>query len=166
MADNAQATFQQLYEKCQSMVRSVAFRMVGLDGLDDVVQETFMKIWKAHNTFSGQAQFKTWVYRVAVNSAIDYLRRQKRRALMIVDADVDQQATPTNDLVAKRDLVQKGLQRLSIAHRTVLVLFSLEGLTIDEIATVLETAPGTVKSRLHHARKNMQEFLQAQGMDV
>ncbi len=155
-----------LYHEYKGLVRSVLFRICGPCDLDDLVQDTFVRIWQGLDRFRRQASLRTWIYRIAVNTALDSHRKNKRRKLEIVwspeEADGENR---TGDQV-NRDLVRKGLASLSVPHRTVLVLHTLEGLSVEEIAEVLGAWKGTVKSRLFYARKAMLKFLDENGVKL
>ena len=72
-------SFRALYEKYQGIVRSVIFRIAGPQELDDLVQETFIRVWQSLSKFRGRSSLKTWVYRIATNLAYDYCRKNKKR---------------------------------------------------------------------------------------
>lgn len=159
-------SFDHIYESYQSMIRSVLYKINGPADLDDLVQDTFLRIWKGLQKFHGQSEIKTWIYRITVNVALDFQRKNKNRpGTLIVDPA---QANPKENSSDRyyRELVQKGLGQLSLAHRTVLVLHSMEELGVVEIARVLKTSPGTIKSRLFHARKNMAAYLEKMGVNL
>lgn len=148
------------------MVRGVVYNICGANPLDDIVQDVWLKVWNGLSQFNGQAQLKTWLYRVAVNAALDHYRRRKKTnretELKPEAAGPDRR---DNDLVYK-DLVQKGLAKLSEKHRVVVVLSDLEELPLRDVAQITKTSEGTVKSRLHYARQEMLKFLQREDHQV
>lgn len=176
------AAFATLLRRYERRVFHVANAMLrNADDAKDVCQEAF---WKAHNalaSFDGDAQFFTWMYRITVNLSIDYLRKRRGERVEFDDARAngeDGAADPTGlsprrlgfdphqalEDVELRKHLTAAIDKLSPAHRTVLVLREVEGLAYQEMADVVGCSIGTIMSRLFHARKNMQAYLlEAQG---
>ena len=127
----------------------------------DACQETFLRIWRRLGSFDGDAAFFTWIYRITVNTCIDELRKRKPEQREVDETFASSDPDPIV-LLQMQDLrhqIAGALDQLSWAHRTVLVLRELEGLSYDKIASVMNCPKGTVMSRLFHARKRMQELL-------
>ncbi|MCF6284876.1 MAG: sigma-70 family RNA polymerase sigma factor [Candidatus Hydrogenedentes bacterium] len=135
----------------------------------DVSQEVFIKAFRSLGRFRGDAGIKTWLLRIAANHCKDHF---KKRRLPTVSMD----AMPTQDLFPARsdpakDLantelgmaIQRALDGISPKHRMAFVLRELEGLSYKEMAEVMNCSEGTVMSRLHHARKKLQNKLAAMG---
>ncbi|AFY74027.1 RNA polymerase sigma factor, sigma-70 family [Synechococcus sp. PCC 7502] len=168
--------FSQLYQRHQQKVRSTLYQLCGNDGLDDLVQEVFIRAWKGLAKFRQTAQFSTWLYRITWNVACDRRRSYAvSRSRNVEVEDLNQLADIHLSLVDKtselsnmhyRDLVQKGLASLSLEHRTVVVMHDLEELSQKEIAEIINIPIGTVKSRLFHARGALRKFLESQGVEV
>jgi RNA polymerase sigma-70 factor, ECF subfamily len=159
-------SFPEVYDRYQALVRRCLFKLLGARDLDDVVQEAFLRIWKGLPKFDGRSLLKTWIYAVTVRAGIDHLRKVGRRGFL---TPLDPAATfPSNEEMdhLHKDLVSRGLGALSEEHRVVLILAIYEGLSLAEIAEVTSTNEGTVKSRLHYARKGMCEFLEKNGVSV
>lgn len=156
--------FQSVYRKHNKMVRSVLFHICGARDLDDLTQDVFLRIWKGLPKFGFKSQLKTWVYRIAVNTAFDHCRKQKKlkQELALISE------IPYNEGTEKRmmnqDLIQQGLTKLSEKHRAVFVLAYLEELSIIDIAAIVKISEGTVKSRLHYARQEFNRFLNRHGV--
>lgn len=166
-----------LVERYQRKIFGLCFGMVrNKDDAMDLVQETFVKVFKNLDRFEGQSSFYTWTYRIATNVCIDFLRRAKRtRAVDYDDAigrdeDVDDAGmllpsrlgVSPSKVLGRKELIEKlneALGQLSPAHRQAILLREVEGLSYQEMADVMEISIGTVMSRLHHARKNMQKYL-------
>jgi RNA polymerase sigma-70 factor (ECF subfamily) len=137
----------------------------------DVAQDAFVKIFTKLDSFRGQAAFTTWLHRIVSNLCIDRIRRAKRRREVEYD---DGRATGSQDTVRGptlatlyldgpgralerselREHMGSALASLSEAHRDILVMREVEGLSYEELAETLGVAKGTVMSRLFHARKN------------
>ena len=150
--------FRHLYDNYAGLVRSLLFKLCGADELDDAVQEVFVKIWKVLQSFQGASNHKTWIYRITFNHAMDLLRKRRPAPLPFKESMAGSIETTDTEWLCK------GLLSLSPDHRSVLVLHCMEGLSLDEVANVTAVPVGTVKSRLHFARKQLHTFLQAQGV--
>ena len=169
--------FQKLVERYQRKIFGLCYGMVrNQDDAMDLVQETFVKVFKNLDRFEGQSSFYTWTYRIATNVSIDYLRKHKRQRTVdyddgiLRDDDVEDAGAllPSRlglnpaKVYGRRELMEKieeALGALSDHHRQAILLREVEGLSYQEIADVMEVSIGTVMSRLHHARKNMQKHL-------
>jgi RNA polymerase sigma-70 factor (ECF subfamily) len=141
---------------------------------NDLAQEAFIKAFHALKSFKGGSSFYTWVYRIAVNKTINFLKQRRNRSHMSLN-DLDFNAEHDPDLVALisdktprreanlselQEKLNEALQKLSIKHRTVLTLFEIDGLSHQEIAEVMDCSVGTVRSRLHYAKQLLQAELQ------
>lgn len=149
-----------LYERYGPRVYAVVRRIAGDDDLaQDYAQEAWIRAIRALPTFRGDARFSTWLHRIAVNSALQALRkaetRQKREAPMPETISVN---PPTGDVLLG-DLLERALDRLPERMRKVLILHDVEGYTHDEIGELLGVAPGTSKSQLFKARGKMRTLL-------
>ena len=169
--------FQKLVERYQRRLFGLCYGMVrNPDDAMDLVQETFVKVFKSLERFEGQSSFYTWAYRIATNVSIDFLRKQKRQRTVDYDDAImrDDEVEDIGSLLpsrlgvnpakvyGRRELLEKieeALGTLSDHHRQAILLREVEGLSYQEIADVMEVSIGTVMSRLHHARKNMQKQL-------
>ena len=140
---------------------------------DDVMQETFIKVYRSIHTFRRDAAFETWLYRIAVNEALNFVKRRERQRACSLEtvAETEYEATTrysaqlANDPHAQaekvelRQYVTEAVNSLSMKHRTVVILHEFEGLTHAEIAAILNCSEGTVRSRLHYARKKLRTLL-------
>ena len=172
------AAFRQLYDRYNHRVFRTANRLLNDRGwAEDVTQEVFMTVYQRLSTLDFRSSFVTWCYRITVNACYDAMRKQKRRARYHAE-DVDLHDSDTNlpasasthpDLAARRyevqHCVEQALQRLSPILRATFVLREVEGLSYDEIASVMDCLPGTVSSRITRARQQLAAFLQGAGID-
>ncbi len=177
-AEGDRDAFRELFERYQRRVLSVVMGMLhDRDAALDVTQETFIKAYRSIDRFKGEASFYTWIYRIAVNLAIDWQRREWRRPMAAptrspsgdgpeedaIDRIGDE--TPGNDpFLATRDRqlrerVREAIEELTPDHKAVILLREVEGLSYDEISRAMQCSIGTVMSRLHYARKKLQKRL-------
>jgi RNA polymerase sigma-70 factor (ECF subfamily) len=171
--------FNKLYQSHHQKVRSTLYQLCGSDGLDDLVQDVFLRAWKGLAKFRHSAQFSTWLYRIAFNVASDRRKALAKMRSRNISVEDDQLENLADDAIAResdgqpsltqmhyQDLMQRGLAKLSEDHRAVLVLNDLEELPQKDIAEILSIPVGTVKSRLFHARSAIKKFLEAQGVEL
>jgi RNA polymerase sigma-70 factor (ECF subfamily) len=146
-------------------VRNVIFRMCGDTQIaEDAAQETFIQAWLRIASFRPQASLRSWLYRIAINAAIDMLRREKRilpgdmEEMQLKDTQPGPEALVSQ--VERIAAVQKAISILPDASRAVVVLREYEGLSYQEIADTLDIPVGTVMSRLNYGRKVLKERLE------
>ena len=168
-----QDSFRQLYRRYQQRVRTTLYQMCGDTMLDDLVQEVFLRVWKALPKLRRADQFSTWLYRISWNVATDQRRefaklRQQEESCGEKERSQWQKSLNSSDLLQLhyQDIVQKSLQTLPWEQRIVLVLHDLEDLPQKEVADILRIPLGTVKSRLFHARHTIRQFLKQQGVSL
>lgn len=162
-------SFRLLYRKHQQRVRTMLYQLCDPTGLDDLVQEVFLRAWKGLPKFRQSAKFSTWLYRIAWNVAADQRQAiaKGRTQLQVLSNHAPiHQNSPDVLHLHYQDLVQRGLSQLSVDHRTVLMLHDLEEIPQKEIAEILDIPVGTVKSRLFHARSAMRQFLEKEGIHL
>ncbi|HZZ81782.1 MAG TPA: sigma-70 family RNA polymerase sigma factor [Gemmataceae bacterium] len=134
----------------------------------DVVQEAFLNAYLSLHSFKGDSLFFTWLYRIAINTAIS-MKRKKRVVLRIQPAaeggaeplDLSETSRPGHAIEMEEEerRVQGALAKLSQEHRSVLVMKDLDGMKYEEIADILDVPVGTVRSRLHRARLELRDVL-------
>ncbi|MCP5544081.1 MAG: sigma-70 family RNA polymerase sigma factor [Akkermansiaceae bacterium] len=140
----------------------------------DLLQDIFAKAYQSLRSFRGNSTFYTWIYQIAVNQTLNFLKKRKRRTgLSLNDLDSGVQNDPalvdsTHEADPERQTQIKELQRklneamqkLSEKHRMVVTMFDIQGMSHADIAKVLKTSEGTVRSRLHYAHLQLQSALQ------
>lgn len=167
------AAFDALVSKYHLKVVNLATRFVkNADDAQDVAQEAFIKAYRGLKNFRGDAAFYTWLYRIAINSAKNYLVSQSRKspayAVDVEDAEHMESATnlkeydtPEGSLLTEEieQTVYKAIKDLPEDLKTAITLRELEGMTYDEIASVMECPIGTVRSRIFRAREAIDKYL-------
>lgn len=179
------AAFRTLMERYRRKVYAIAYGMVrDPEAAMDISQEAFIKVHRYLGSFQGSSSFYTWLYRIVVNLSIDHLRKEGRFDAVDYD-DMIQRREPDDSeawivptlldqnpmqALDRRELsgrIAEAFEGLSQKHRAVLMLREVEGLSYEEIARTLKIHKGTVMSRLHHARRNLQralaDYLQERG---
>jgi RNA polymerase sigma factor (sigma-70 family) len=165
------AAFDQLIRKYRERLFGVVYNLTSnREDTADLVQDAFIKAFQSINRFQGQSSFFTWLYKIAVNTTLSHLRKNKMRTFFSLEKiqEDDPSSKILADLTDKtgadrdtylRELQEKlneALQKLSIKHRTVITLFEIDGLSHAEIADIMECSEGTVRSRLHYAKQFLQ----------
>jgi RNA polymerase sigma-70 factor, ECF subfamily len=131
----------------------------------DVLQETWLAVLRGVGSVREPASLPAWIYRIARNKAMTRLRRKcAERDLFAEGEDISEiEAVDESLELQNAERVHEALVRLSLPHREVLTLFFLDDLSIDEIADVIQAAVGTVKSRLHYAKRALRAVLEEEG---
>jgi RNA polymerase sigma-70 factor (ECF subfamily) len=169
------SAFDVLVRRHQERVYATVYHMTANhEDAADITQETFIKAYNALRGFKGDCGFFTWLYRIAVNRTLNFLKQRRNRVAHLSLNDLDFNAEHDPDLVAfvseqtprrqidLTELQQKlnvALLKLSDVHRMAVILHDIQGLPHDEIAAIMDCNPGTVRSRLFYARQQLQALL-------
>lgn len=166
--------YDELIRRYQERIYTVIYNMTSNhDVTDDLAQETFIKAFKALKSFKCDSAFYTWLYRIAVNITLNYIKQHKGKIQMSLnDIDINvehhpdivsliSEKTPLRDIGLNelQEKLNEALSKLSEKHRLVVVLHDIEGMSHDEIAKILDCNVGTVRSRLFYARQQLQQLL-------
>jgi len=139
--------------------------VISQDDADDVVQNTFLKVWGGLDNFREDSQLFTWLYRIATNEALTFLKRKRTKFLLPI-IDVEQQLTNTiesdpyfdgNELQAK---LQKAIIKLPVKQRLVFNMKYFDEMKYEEMSRILGTSVGALKASFHHAVKKIEKFLE------
>ena len=152
--------FEEIYRRYGDRMKSIAWNHLGNRAdAEDAVQETFLKIHRAASTYTGEASFGTWMFRILVNTCNDLLRKRRRRIDEAPLEDEPESAERTAPSIddAKRMTLQKLLGELTEQRRTVFTLFEIEGLSHAEIGEILGISEGNSKWILFATKKELQE---------
>ena len=169
--------FERLVTEYEKAVYAIAQRMTGnAEDAADMTQETFIKAYNSLQSFRGDSKFSVWLYRIASNVCLDFLRSRSRKPTVSLSVEDDEGEEGQLDIADEsqspellmergltRDAVRRGLDTLPPDYRQILLLREIQGLSYDEIAAVLEIEVGTVKSRIFRARKRLCAFLVEDG---
>jgi RNA polymerase sigma factor (sigma-70 family) len=166
--------YDQLVRRYQERVYATLYHMTAnREDANDLTQEAFIKGFQALRSFKGDSSFYTWIYRIATNKTINFLKQRKNRLhLSLNDLDFNAEHDPdivalTSDKTPRRDASLSELQerlnaammKLSEVHRLVVTLHDIQGLPHEEIARIMDCNIGTVRSRLFYARQQLQAYL-------
>jgi len=159
--------FEVLVRRHEKTIFNLAYRMLGdYDDAAEVSQEVFLSAYRAISQFRGDANFSTWLYRIALNHATTRRRSmqsRQHRTMPIEDIEVLRDAKPgPAEALEKKEMqerVQLALNKLAPEDATVILLRDLQDVPYDEVARVLAIPVGTVKSRLHRARQALKTLL-------
>lgn len=158
------AAFEELVFAYEKPIYSHLYRLVGRrEDAEDLTQETFIKAYKHRLSLNPAGNVRAWLYRIATNTAYDWLRRQRRLPETVAVEKADDAETIGHDeayyqVEASADL-DRALQKLSPAHRTALLLFYREGQTYEEIAASMNLPLNTVKTHLRRAKIALRKVL-------
>ena len=161
--DGNQTSFAELMTRHEDRIFSLAYRMTGdrSDALD-ATQEAFIAAFRQAGNFRFDSAFGTWLYRIAINSCHDLLRKRKRWAGS--ELEPEDQPDPIvgsfDDAVAARLDVTRALAQLPDEYREAVVMYDIGGVSYDEIARATDTVIGTVKSRISRGRRRLAELLE------
>jgi RNA polymerase sigma-70 factor (ECF subfamily) len=168
-------SFEELFVEYQPLVYGIGLKFTGNpEDAEDIAQEVFTKVWRKLRSFNYNSSIKTWIYRIALNTCIDYSRNTWRRLAHrrsgsdVIEEREDERLT-TDEENAERKLlsvekatqVRKAIASLKPHLKCVLVLKDLEEMSYQEISSVLGLSLGTISSRLNRARKALQEILES-----
>lgn len=166
--------YDELVRRYRERIYATVYHMTSNhEDANDIAQEAFIKAYQALKSFKGGSSFYTWLYRIAVNKTINFLKQRKNKHHFSLN-DIDFNAENDPDMVALvsnntplrnvgltelQKKLNEALHRLSEPHRMVVVLHDVQGLSHDEIADIMECNIGTVRSRLFYARQQLQGYL-------
>jgi len=167
--------FNTLVNRYRERVFNVVYNMTSnREDASDITQEVFLKAFQNIHRFRQKSTFFTWLYRIAVNTAISFIKKARNRQYFSLEnleeegvsgklAEILSSKKHSRRSLMMRELQEKlneALQKLSVKHRTTIVLYEIEGLSHKEIGNILKCSEGTVRSRLHYAKNELQNYLQ------
>lgn len=171
--NNSEAAFEILMRRYKNPLMNYVFRFLGdYETCIDIVQETFIKVFRYKDSYSSAAKFSTWIYTIAGNLARTEYRRRRRRSILSIDSSVednepfeipDENFMPDTaaDEDIKDEIIQDALLKISETYREAVILRDIQGLSYEEIANIMNLNVGTVKSRINRGRAQLKKLLRS-----
>lgn len=169
--NGTEEAFEILVNRYKNPLTNFVFRFLGdYEACTDIVQETFIKVYRYKDSYLSIAKFSTWIYTIAGNLARTEYQRRKRRKFFSINSygednenyeipDEDYRPDIITDSGIKDKIIQKALMKVSDAYREAVILRDIEGMSYEEIAEIMKITVGTVKSRINRGRAQLQEML-------
>ena len=169
------AAFDELVRKHSSKLYGLVYNMTSNhEDTNDLLQDIFAKAYRSLKRFQGKSSFYTWIYSISVNMTLNFLKkrnRQKKLSLDDIDLNIQNDAdfieqTSKSDPVKEANIhelqqrLNAAMQALSDDHRAVVTMFDIMGMPHNDIAKILKVSPGTVRSRLFYAHRQLQNYLE------
>lgn len=160
--------FKQIFDIYNKKIYRIAYGFVrNREDALDIVQEVFIKLFNSLKNFRGDSNLYTYIYRMAINTSIDYVRKTQRLRTSSLDLELPLQLPdsskewPENLLFGKEieEKIVEALNELTEDQKTAIILREIEGLSYDQISEIMGCSIGTIMSRLHYGRKKMKEIL-------
>ena len=148
-----------LYDASHRNVYRLMVRMVGVQEASDLTQQVFLQAFAKIGQYSERAQFGTWIFRIAVNVALQYLRTTKRSQIQVLEQEPMDPSPGSDKNVDDKELLERALALLDPELRSTFLLREVEGLSYGEIAEALQIPVGTVGSRMNRARRELKQHL-------
>jgi RNA polymerase sigma-70 factor (ECF subfamily) len=160
--------FDEMVRLTHRSVYSLAYRIVGnAEDAADVVQDTYVRAWRSLRGFRGESNFATWLYRIASNTALTHVKRRARAGIAVGPDELpDVAIEDATEQQADADVLEAALARLPAAHRAVVVMKDVYGLSCEEIAAEMGSTEGAIKVRLFRARQRLADELSSAGVVV
>jgi RNA polymerase sigma-70 factor (ECF subfamily) len=165
IAGNAEA-FREIVIQNQSFLYAVAYRFLGkAEDAEDVVQESFIRMWKNLPTYRAEVKLSTWLYRIVVNLCLDMLKsshRKQQKSSVEINEEWNFSNHAVDHVVHAHELhalIQEAASELTPKQKAVFILRDLEGLLVEEVCEILSMSANNVKSNLYYARQQMGEKL-------
>jgi len=149
----------QLYERHSQHVYRLMYRMVGAQHADDLTQQVFLRVLQSIDQFAGRSAFSTWLYRLATNEALQFLRRNDRRTTQRYAAEPADDSPSDHGRLDDREMLEHALAKLDPDLRAIFLLREVEQLSYYDLAMALDIAEGTVASRLNRARRLLRDLI-------
>lgn len=166
--------FDMIVSRYKTRLHNCVFRLVGsVEMAEDLVQETFLRVYRNRENYQATSNFSTWIYTIALNLARSELRKRKRRQFFSLNAspnddsssegfDLPDTTAGPSEYLEQSELgraIHQAINQLPVKYRTVIVLRDIDELSYEQISEILECPTGTIKSRVNRARLRLQEML-------
>jgi RNA polymerase sigma-70 factor (ECF subfamily) len=168
-AERDEDAFEELYQRFSGPILNYLLRLIHEHAVaEDLLQEVFVSVWEGASRFRGRSKVSTWLFRIAHHRAVDWLRKRRpalleEDKLLLSDPDLE----PEVEVLGawRVDQVQAALTQLSTDHRAILELVFFQELPYREVARVMDCPVGTVKSRVSHAKRQLNGVLKRMGFE-
>jgi RNA polymerase sigma-70 factor, ECF subfamily len=169
--NGTERAFEILVQRFKNPLTNFVYRFLGdYDSCSDIVQDTFVKVYRYKDNYSSLAKFSTWIYTIAGNLARTEYQRRRRRNFFSISSYGDEEKTfeiPDNsyrpdvtaDASMKNEIIQKALLKVRDSYREAVILRDIQELSYEEIAEIMQIEVGTVKSRINRGRAELQKYL-------
>jgi RNA polymerase sigma-70 factor (ECF subfamily) len=171
--------FEELIKEYKKVAYNIALRILkNKEDAEDISQESMIKIFKSIDKFNMESSFKTWLYRIVVNTCLDFKRKAKENTISVdqpVQAGYDEfyidlkDETPsTEEIIEKKqmkEMVMEAIYKLDDDFKTIIILRDINGFSYEEISEILSCNIGTVKSRISRGRHKLKEILEIEMED-
>ncbi len=169
--NGTERAFEILVQRFKNPLTNFVYRFLGdYDSCADIVQDTFVKVYRYKDNYSSLAKFSTWIYTIAGNLARTEYQRRRRRNFFSISSYGDEKETfdiPDNsyrpdvtaDANIKNEIIQKALLKVRDSYREAVILRDIQELSYEEIAEIMQIEVGTVKSRINRGRAELQKYL-------
>ena len=165
--------YKKLYDEHVSKIGRIAKSYLGVDDVEDVIQEVFIKVYKNIKKFRGDSALSTWIYRITVNVCKDMLAKKHRKKEILTSFGLEEddektfpepveETRPSDEFLKEvsSEEIRRAIDSLSQEDRLLITLREIEEMRYAEIADVVEKPIGTVKSKLHYARERLKDILE------
>lgn len=154
-------SFDQLYEQLAPRVLALGVQLTGRrDDAEDILQNTFLQVYRYLPSWRGESNIATWVYRIALREGLRYRRKQQRPVALPEETPQRRSTTDPLERQETREQLYAALHQLPTAQRAVLALLTIEELSVEEVARIMNIPEGTVWSRAYHARRQLRRHLE------
>ncbi|MEW6008009.1 MAG: sigma-70 family RNA polymerase sigma factor [bacterium] len=155
--------------KYQKQVYSIAFRMLNnIEDAKDMVQETFLRAIKGIKSFNKKASFKTWLYRIAINTSLNHLKERRHKDIGLNEEIAESKNDTLSEIIEDErwKYIKSSLERLPERQRLALILRLYEGLSCKEAAEAMKCSEGALKAHYHQAIRKIRGFLRKNGYEI
>ena len=173
--ENQNIDFKEIVESFQVKVRNTCFRYVNnVEDADDIAQEVFVQIYESMSSFREESQISTWIYRIAVNKSLDFLRSKKRKKRFAILTSIFKSVNDEEEIIEipvfgspdkeledneRKEILYWAISELPENQKTAIILGKLEGFSNKEITDIMDISLSAVEALLHRAKKNLQNLL-------
>ena len=158
-----------LVEKYQKRIYAIVYRITrDVEDAKDMTQKTFVKAIEGMRGFRRESSFKTWIYRIAINTGLTHLKGNRREETELDESMMGSHPGTLSTIIEKekRDHIRRGLDELPERQRLAVILRAYEGLSCSETAQIMGCSEGAVKAHYHHGVKRLREIVKEKGYEI